>query len=31
MQDAGIDAILIENMHDVPYMKKISVPRLLPA
>ena len=25
---AGIDSIMIENMHDIPYIKGISVPSL---
>jgi membrane complex biogenesis BtpA family protein len=29
LQDAGIDAILIENMHDVPYLKKTVGPEVV--
>lgn len=29
LQDAGIDAILIENMHDVPYLKKLVGPEIV--
>jgi len=29
LQDAGIDAILLENMHDVPYLKKNVGPEIV--
>jgi len=29
LQDAGVDAILIENMHDVPYLKKNVGPEIV--
>lgn len=29
LQDAGVDAILIENMHDVPYLKKTVGPEIV--
>lgn len=29
LQNAGIDAILIENMHDVPYLKKVVGPEIV--
>ncbi len=29
LQDAGVDAILIENMHDVPYLKKTMGPEVV--
>lgn len=29
LQEAGVDAILIENMHDVPYLKKIVGPEIV--
>ncbi len=29
LQDAGVDAILIENMHDVPYLKKKIGPEIV--
>lgn len=29
LQSAGVDAILIENMHDVPYLKKIVGPEIV--
>jgi len=29
LQNAGVDAILIENMHDVPYLKRIVGPEIV--
>jgi membrane complex biogenesis BtpA family protein len=29
LQDAGVDALLIENMHDVPYLKKSVGPEIV--
>lgn len=29
LQDAGVDAILIENMHDVPYLKRTVGPEIV--
>lgn len=29
LQSAGVDAILIENMHDVPYLKKVVGPEIV--
>src|ERR1035437_8030402 len=29
LQDAGVDALMIENMHDVPYLKKDVGPEIV--